>query len=138
MRVAICGSMKFHEEMNAAKEALIVLGLDAVTPLQSDEETPIEAKPNISDEEIITAKIEYDFIREHFRNIDESDAILVLNYEKNGIPGYIGGNTFLEMGHAFGLGKKIYLLYPVPEMDYFTEMKAMQPAVLNGDLSKIS
>ena len=41
------------------------------------------------------------------------------------------------MGHAFGLGKKIYLLYPVPQMDYDVEMHAMQPVVLDGDLDKL-
>jgi hypothetical protein len=41
------------------------------------------------------------------------------------------------MGHAFGLGKKIYLLSPIPDMDYKVEMHAMQPIVLNGDLEKI-
>ncbi len=90
-----------------------------------------------TDEERITAKIEYDFIREHFKKIEQGDAILILNYEKRGIPGYIGGNTFLEMGFAFGHGKKIYTLFPLPEMDYKTEMHAMKPVVLHGDLAKL-
>jgi len=137
MKITICGSMKFYVEMRAVKEALEVLGHEAVTPLGTYEDIPIEAKPDVTEEEIITAKIEYDFIREHFRNIDWSDAILVLNYEKKGIPGYIGGNTFLEMGHAFGLGKKIFLMRPIPEMNYSTEMHAMQPVVIDGDLTKI-
>ena len=41
------------------------------------------------------------------------------------------------MGHAFGLGKKIFVLYPLPVMDYESEMHAMQPVVLNGDLKII-
>jgi len=41
------------------------------------------------------------------------------------------------MGYAFGLGKKVYLVNPVPEMDYKTEMHAIQPIVINGDLEKI-
>ena len=60
-----------------------------------------------------------------------------MNHEKKGIANYIGGNTFLEMGYAFGQGKKIYLLNPIPDMDYSTEMFAMQPVVISGDLSKI-
>jgi hypothetical protein len=137
MKITICGSMQFHTDMRAIREALLVLGHEAVTPLGSDEEIPIEARPDATVEEIITAKIEYDFIREHFKNINWCDGILVLNYDKKGIAGYIGGNTFLEMGHAYGLGKKIYLLYPVPQMDYATEMHAMQPIVINGDLLNI-
>jgi hypothetical protein len=137
MKIAICGSMQFHEEMRVTKEALEVLGHEVRTPLTVGEEVPIEARANISPEEIISAKIEYDFIREHFRNIDWCDAILILNYRKKEIAGYIGGNTFLEMGHAFGLGKKIFILYPIPQMDYATEMHSMQPIVIDGDFNKI-
>jgi hypothetical protein len=137
MKIAICGSMKFYEEMRAIQEALEVLGHEAVTPMGLNEDIPVEAREDVTRQEIITAKIEYDFIREHFRNIDGSDAILVINYDKNGIAGYIGGNTFLEMGHAFGEDKKIFLMYPVPDMEYSTEMHAMQPVILEGDLTKI-
>ena len=90
-----------------------------------------------SEEEKISFKIEHDLIREHFHEIDKAEAILVINYDKKGVKGYVGGNTFLEMGYAFGLGKKIYLLYPVPDMDYKVEMHAMRPVVLNGDLKKL-
>ena len=91
-----------------------------------------------NDEDRINAKIEYDFIREHFKKVEASDVILILNYSKKGIEGYIGGNTFLEMGYAFGLGKKVYLLNPIPQMDYYTEMVAIQPTILNGNLNLIS
>lgn len=66
-----------------------------------------------SEEEKVSFKVENDLIREHFRNIDRSDAILVINYEKKGVPGYVGGNTFLEMGHAFSQGKRFscYFLF---------------------------
>jgi nucleoside 2-deoxyribosyltransferase len=136
MKIAVCGSMKFYEEIRAVKDTLEVLGHEAILPTGIENEIPVEAR-DVTEEEKVIAKIEYDFIREHFRKIDEADAILVLNFPKNNISGYIGGNTFLEMGHAFGLGKKIYLLNPVPEMNYSTEMHAMQPIILNGDLSAI-
>lgn len=137
MTITICGSMQFYQEMRSSKTTLEALGHRVFVPKGIDEEIPIEARKNLPDEEIISAKIEYDFIREHFRLIEQSDAILVLNYDKNGIAYYIGGNTFLEMGHAFGLGKRIFLLYSVPDMDYKTEMHAMQPVVIEGDLAKI-
>ncbi len=108
-----------------------------VVPMGTDEELPVESRPGISRDELVVAKIEYDFIRRHFANIEQSDAILILNFPKNKIDGYIGGNTFLEMGYAFGLRKKIYTLCSIPAMDYEAEMHAMQPIVLNGDLTKI-
>lgn len=128
--------MQFHREMAAVRDELAMRGFDVNVPGELDDIEKNEAYMD-SDEERITAKIEYNFIREHFNKIKASDAILILNYEKKGIPGYIGGNTFLEMGYAFGLGKTVYLLYPVPEMDYKTEMYAIQPVVLHGDLNTI-
>jgi nucleoside 2-deoxyribosyltransferase len=83
-------------------------------------------------------KIENDAMREHWETINKCDITLVLNYDKHGIPGYIGGNAFLEMGFAYILYKPIYLLNPIPEMPYYkTEIIAMKPSILNGDLEKL-
>jgi predicted RNA-binding protein with PUA domain len=62
---------------------------------------------------------------------------LIVNIDKKDICNYIGGNTFLEMGFAHILNKKIFLLNEIPEMIYTDEILAMQPIALNGDLSKI-
>jgi predicted RNA-binding protein with PUA domain len=62
---------------------------------------------------------------------------LVVNEDLNGIKGYIGGNSFLEMGFAHVLNKKIFLLNPISEMGYEDEIVAMKPVILNGDLDKI-
>lgn len=137
MTITICGSMEFHEKMREARKTLIAFGHSVLVPKGVELMDTTNWRPPTQDEARIRAKIEYDFIREHFRKIEKADAILVLNYDKKGVKHYIGGNTFLEMGYAFGLGKKIYLLNPIPDMDYQTEMHAMQPIILSGDLSKI-
>jgi hypothetical protein len=82
-------------------------------------------------------KIDLDLINMHWHKILKCDCILVANYEKKGIPGYVGGNTFLEMGFAFVTGKPIFMLNPLPEMGYSSEMQGMQPIVINGDLRMI-
>ncbi len=136
MKITICGSMQFHKEMREIRAILIAMGHEVLVPEDLDD-PQVHESSFVSDEEKITAKIEHDFIREHFRKIQNAEAILVLNYDKKDIKNYIGGNTFLEMGYAFGLGKKMYLFNPIPAMDYLTEMHAMKPTVLDGDLSKI-
>jgi len=79
-----------------------------------------------------------DAIRSHFKKIDESDCVLITNYEKKGIPDYIGGNTFLEIGYAFGNGKKVFILNNMPEQSAFKEeILGMQPIILKGDISNI-
>lgn len=136
MIITICGSMQFHLEMADAQRQLENAGYSVLVPKDLYTISHNESYMD-TDEDRISSKIEHDFIREHFKKIERSDAILVLNYEKKGTKGYIGGNTFLEMGYAFGLGKKIYLLNPIPDMEYAVEMHSMQPLILHGDLGKL-
>ncbi len=82
-------------------------------------------------------KIKDDLIRDYYEKIKEGEGLLVVNENKNGIKGYIGGNAFLEMGFAHVLNKKIFLLNNVPEMIYTDEILAMQPVVINGDFESI-
>lgn len=77
-------------------------------------------------------------ISAHFRKIDASDCVLIVNFEKKGIPNYIGGNTFLEIGYAYGTGKPIYILNSMPEGSaYAEEIFGMRPVFLEGDVSKL-
>ena len=138
MNITICGSMKFHEKMRRIQKKLENLGHTVLVPKSIELMDKFGYVNPTVDEAKVQAKIQHDFIREHFRKIEKADAILVLNYDKKGIKHYIGGNTFLEIGIAFWLGKKIFLLNPVPKMDYITELLAMQPIVLDGDLEKIA
>ncbi len=43
----------------------------------------------------------------------------------------------MELGFAYVNDKKIFLLNPIPDLPYKEEIEAVQPIVLNGDLSKI-
>lgn len=69
--------------------------------------------------------------------IKAQDAVLVLNFEKNNIPNYIGGATFLEMYDAFRLGKKIFLYNDIPEGILKDEINGFQPILIQQDLSKV-
>lgn len=66
--------------------------------------------------------------------IQNSDAILVLNYTKNNIPNYIGGATFLEMYDAFRLGRQIFLYNPIPDGMLKDEITGFAPKVVGDDL----
>lgn len=50
-------------------------------------------------------------MNQHFEKVLQSEAVLVLNYEKNGLSGYIGGNVLMEMALAFHYKKPIYVLH---------------------------
>lgn len=97
----------------------------------------IKAKTEASASEKADIKIKYDLIRKYYKKMKKYDIVLVVNSDKNGIKGYIGGNTFIEMAFAHILNKPLYCLYSLPDMDYLPEIMAMQPIILNGDLDKI-
>ena len=73
-----------------------------------------------------------------FDKLKKSEALLVVNNSlKNGRKNYISGSSFLEMGFAHALGKKIFLLQGIPDLSYRDEIMAMKPVILNGNLNKI-
>jgi len=152
MKITICGSIAFYTEMGKLKEELEERGHIVVMPLLS------EVVPQYSDDRKInfakyieehggmdafpptdpiwTAK--YDALNGHFTKIEWADGIVVANYEKRGIEGYIGGNTLIEIGLAFYLKKDIYILNPISsDISYKQEIYGMKPVLLNGDVSKI-
>ncbi len=80
-------------------------------------------------------KREHNTLHEHYKNILESDIILFVNAEKNGVKNYIGGNVLIEMGQAYANNKKILFLYGMPSgLSYMDEIEAMGPICLHGNL----
>ena len=146
MKITICGSCKFTDEALSVKENLEKAGHQVeVWPLRlkDSQGKPISVQDyyNIrqsasSDEKWVWDR-KAEAVMEHFEKVSWSDAILVLNYDKNNIKGYIGGNTLMEIGLAFYLKKKIYLLNQIPELSYKEEILGVKPIILYGDLSKI-
>lgn len=136
MKIAICSSMVFSEKILETKKELESMGHDVLIPnfvsayLGKDEK----------EKERLTQyhKNEKDAIRAYWEEIRKSDAILVLNYTRRGIENYIGGNVLMEIGFAHVLGKKIFLINPIPEIEYYkSEIEAVKPVIINSDLKKI-
>lgn len=115
--------------MQRAAEGLRRRGYEVATPAFEEARVKVESGFDVDEKEY--------YIRRHFKNIDESDAILVVNHEKNSIANYVGGNTLLEIGHAYTQGLEVFFLNPVPEVGYRDELLGMRPIVINGDISKI-
>jgi len=132
MKIAICGSMKFGKDMLQFKQELETKGHQVIVP----ENTKSYANGTI-DVENKWEKIQLDVIKSYFEKIKEQDAIFVINKDKNNIKNYIGGNSLIEIAFAHVLGKKIFLLNPIPEMNYSDEIEAMKPIVLDENLDLI-
>lgn len=146
MKITICGSIALQNKILSLKENLEKLGHEVkIWPLKvkdgNGKPIPVQEYYKIrgaaqNDEKWVWER-KAETILEHFDKISWSDAILVTNYDKNNIKGYIGGNTLMEMGLAFFLKKRIYLLNEVPELPYKEEILGVKPTILNGDLTKI-
>lgn len=140
MKIMVVGSMTFAKEMLKTKEELEKLGYYAEIPF--DGEHHMRDEGAIDDlERNFRYCVENDVVRKGFEQVADADAVLVLNYPKNGIVGYIGTSALMEMAIAYWLKKKVFLLYEPPsdrEHRWAHEVKIMQPAILYGDLSKIS
>lgn len=150
MKITICGSIGFYKEMESARDELVGQGHEVKIP-ELNYEVPEEmgdGKKIYFDEYIEKHggmdafpldhgvwKMKGEAIYGHFGKIDWCDAVLVVNHEKRGIQGYIGGNTLIEVGVAFYLKKKIYILNPVStELSWRQEIMGMSPTMLDGDL----
>ena len=96
--ITICGSMKFTSEMMLVAQKLALEGNCILTPIYS-------VIQNIK-----ITKDELQFLKdEHFKKIELSDAILVINKDN-----YIGESTKLEIEYAKSLNKEII---------YYTDLK---------------
>lgn len=118
-KIVICSSASFEKEIIDLKEKLEKKGFDVI-------KYPVKLSGNI----IVGYEKEFS---EHYRAILSSDAVVALNIEKRGIPGYIGPGVFAEMGFAVGLNRSlskniaVYYINPIPEnLPYSEELKLWQ------------
>ena len=131
--------MSFAKDMIRVQEELKKLGHEA--------SAPYDAKVHTDDEGLIDdldTNYEYcvknDVIRKSFEQLAAGDAVLVLNHPKNGIDGYIGTSTLMELGLSHYLRKKIFIMYDIPshhDHRWVHEVRIMQPTILNGNLTKV-
>ena len=137
MKIVICGSMTSIKKMVEIGNNLKKLNHKIILPKFTEEHAEMDNLNKIHLESVKN-KINHDLIRDYFNEINNADGVLIINENKNGIKNYIGGNSFLEMGFAHVLNKKVFLFNAVPEISYKDEIEAMQPIILNGDLRKLN
>jgi len=93
-KVIICGSISAADEIIAVQKKLEAKGYEVETP-EGVKHLGMWGE-DATTEEKTDRKIKHDLIRLYYEKIKVSDIVLVVNPEKKGIAGYIGGNTFLE------------------------------------------
>ena len=93
-KVVICASASFETKIVEWKNKLESMGYDVIKyPTKIGKDNFLE---------------DYNFeFMDHYKSIVNSDMILVLNLEKNGIAGYIGAGVFAEIAFTIGINKTL-------------------------------
>lgn len=131
MKIFLICSKAFYGKLEEYKNKLEEMGHEVVLPNCYDApetESKYRGTKGHSERKAKMIKHSEDVIK-------QLDAVLVLNFDKNGQKNYIGGATFLEIYDAFRLGKKIYFINELPEGMLKDELIGFSPVILNGDLS---
>lgn len=135
MKIFIASSKYHYHRIPEIKKRLEELNHTITLPNSYENPFKEEEIKKLSEEEHIKWKSE--MMKKDKKNIGPNDAILVLNFEKNGIQNYIGGATFLEIYKSWELGKKIFFFNSIPEGILKDELIGFNPTILDGDLEKI-
>lgn len=139
MKIMLVGSMAFVKDMVDLQKQLVKFGHDVSLPRGSE--------PHLKDSSFVDSLaknlefcIENNVMKENFDQVAQSNAILVVNKNRNGIDGYIGVSALMEMAVAHHLNKKIFVYNEVPHFNkvrWAHEVAIIQPIIIKGDLKKI-
>ena len=135
MKIMIISSKHFYHKIPEIKEELEKKGHIIMLPNSYDNPFKEEEMKTLSSEEHSNWK--RNMMKLHEPKIKQNDAVLVLNFEKNNQPNYIGGATFMEVIKAWELEKKIFFYNPLPEGIFKDELLGVNPKIINQDLNEI-
>ncbi|MBE5734970.1 MAG: hypothetical protein E7361_00755 [Clostridiales bacterium] len=134
MKIFLICSKSFYDKLDYYKQSLENLGHTIYLPnCWNCPET--EAKYRGTSDH---AKWKASMIKHSEEVIKGVDAVLVLNFEKNGIKNYIGGATFLEIYDAFRLNKLIYFVNDLPDGMLKDELIGFDPIIIHNKLELIN
>ncbi len=140
--ITICASASFYKDVIAVEKELKKLGFKVKIPVTAK----VMQKRNMFDVEKYKLwmkdpkqyHLKTKLMVGHFRKVIESDAILVLNLERNGRPGYIGGNMLMEMVIAFHHKKPIFIYDAIADnLSYKEEVYGLNPIFIQKKLDRI-
>lgn len=134
MKICICCSLSFTDEVLALAKRLEQLDHEVLLP-----NGVLANIINEPDFDPVQAKIATGNVNKHIDKVRASDAVLVCNYDKNGIKNYIGANTFLEIAAAHYFDKPIFALNPLPDQPYINdEIQSFGINVINNNLEALA
>lgn len=128
LHVVICGSMSAIDEMERLAATLRQDGFVVTTPAR--EECGLDWN-KLTDEE--TVPLKRAFLNDYFEVIRDCDIVLIANYAKHDIDGYVGANALMEAACGHALRKPVYFLNPIGAQPCALEAKAVASGILEGN-----
>ena len=133
MKILLICSKAFYGKLNEYKKSLEDLGHEVYMPNCHDNPLAEDAVRGTNEHHLFKAKM----FKKSEDTIKNMDAVLVLNFNKNGQDNYIGGATFLEIYDAFRMDKKIFFVNDIPNNMLKDELIGFNPTIVGNDLAKI-
>ena len=130
--ISICGSMSFMDEMEAIASSLAALGCEAMTPIREERNFDWS---NLADADLVALK--KSFIDRHLAKIRRSDAVLIANFPKHNIDGYVGPNTLMEAAFAHALSVPIIFLFDPSQQACGLECVSISCGCVNGEATEV-
>lgn len=141
--ITLCSSASFYQEVLRIQKQLRKMGYKVLVPKTAN------VMQKNKDFEVSHYKTWFnnaaDYTKKkalmdgHFKKVLKADAILIVNNEKNGIKGYVGGNVLLEMFLAYLHKKPIFVLNTLGgNLPLEEEILGLSPVFLQGKLEKLS
>lgn len=125
--------MSFMDEMEAMVPVLSEMGHAVSTPVREERDQRWE---DLTRAEAVRLKAGY--VGSYLEVIRQSELVLIANYDKSGVAGYVGANALVEAAFAFALGKPVAFLQAPGPQPCQLEALAMMRACLDGDLARLA
>ena len=78
------------------------------------------------------------FIDQHLQKIRSANLVLIANFNKYGITGYIGASALMEAAFAYSLDKPLILLNYPGEQSCQLEILSIATRILHGDIDGLT
>ena len=133
MKILIICSKRFYPEIKSIQKKLEKKGHEISLPNSYEDPEAEKRSWDLG----IHSEFKKRMFNQSRYTIEQMDAVLCLNFDKDKQKNYIGGATFLELYEAFMNGKKIYLYHDIPEWILYDEISGFDPIIINEDLGMI-
>ncbi|MEO1285212.1 MAG: hypothetical protein AAFV92_10075 [Pseudomonadota bacterium] len=133
MKICLSGSMSSIDRMETLSTQLKALGHQVLVPSRG---TELHMAERLARADTLERKAI--FVEDHLEKIRASDAVVIANFEKDGVSGYVGSSALMEAAMAYALGKQLFVLNESALDDVESDLSSLGAIQLNGDYRLIT